>query len=121
MGWRLINPAILTFLVSLSGVFLAVTLLIVVMYEEQAKSDIVEFYTAIIKVLFHPTSLPRLRGEPAFSTITYIIGGFWFIGYLASAQPYINWMRILGSIVGILSTFIWVAYSFIIFVLSSVS
>jgi len=125
MQWRFANPAGIAFLAVVVTVFMCVSLLVVAAlarsgYEAISLAEIIEGYSGVYSWFFHPSSLRGWRGNPLPSIGAAIILSVWLIGYMLSAQPRKLKLRLTGSIIGVAMTVLWVMYSLLISLISSV-
>ncbi len=123
MKWRLLNPASIAFITILLIVYLIMSLLLIATYENHGFSSeaVRQAYSFPITVLFDPSSLKGIRGDPFFTKLVIAILGFWVLCWFFSGQPYVKWLRMLGSILGVVTVLIWTLYSLLVGILSGVS
>jgi hypothetical protein len=86
-------------------------------------SEKAQSYLEVLKIFFHPLSLPNSigLGEKMISIVStslFVTGAIWISAYISSAQPYIRWLRTSGNIFGVLAVLVWVSIVFIVFFLS---
>jgi hypothetical protein len=123
MRWRMINTVLLSLLSVLGFVVMYWTVVIALSPAPGTFAEIAMSYGAVVKTFFHPLSLPNASrlGAKAISNIaTNLIatGAVWCVAYIASAQPYSRWLRISGSVLGLIATIVWVGIAFSVFIIS---
>jgi hypothetical protein len=119
MRWKLINPVLYT-LVTMLGLVLLMWTVILMNSPAAGKA---QSYLEVLRIFFNPLSIPNSSGlgsmMVSLATISlFVTGATWFIAYISSAQPYIPWLRIGGTIVGIFSVIVWVSIVFMVILLS---
>ena len=116
MRWKIINPVFYTLIIVLVLVLLFWTEIVI----NSPAPNKLQSYLEVLKIFFHPLSLPNYKYIGDNNTVTYlfITGGAWFIAYIFSAQPYYPRLRITGNIIGIFAVLGWVSIVLIVVIIS---